>query len=452
MRYRRKSKLDELAEALKRSWKWITAAVVLLIPPVVLFLDWYDFRQDLPDKPLVSDAEFEKYLQAQQLLKHHTWLYANPCSKSIGDWLHPRMPWKFDLAQKKELDQWFKERPEEPLNRLDEFATQWARWRRELNTDSVYQLEPFIPLDQHDTAWFDELPQYFDCWDINKVSPRRMLYPFAEKELLPNFAFLLIWGRYRVLYAIRNDEDRRAIGDTLRKWAKILFSAEEIEAAFVGHAFLDLESQLWSGKPSSSTQEGEEKQIFSDRLEPQITEAQTHPILNTAQSGSKISMARAKEPQLNTKDPDLPFSQEELDALATVLRKAPVFHGLWSEPHQMSQLNGEIGRCAALRIGIWGGWIFQKSLQPEFAEQIAVMDSMVDKCRLNLSKRLWDSSSLQYSQNPMLLCRKHPDLLHCSLAEIKGDIPRYMLPLLAQHQLLEMYLYYYSGETFEESK
>ena len=76
---------------------------------------------------------------------------------------------------------------------------------------------------------------------------------------------------------------------------------------------------------------------------------------------------------------------------------------------------------------------------------------MIDKCRLHLSKRLWDNR-FQYSQNPLLLCRKHPDLLHCSLAEFKGDIPRYMLPLLAEHQLLESYLYYYSGETFDESR
>ena len=258
--------------------------------------------------------------------------------------------------------------------------------------------------------------------------------------------------RYRVLHGIRNDEDRRELGNILRQWAKILFSAEEMEAAFVGHAFLDLEHQLWSGKPTSSKTEGEEQEVFKDKLEPQNTNAQAHPILNIQLDPTKRAITDYQEPQLNTKDPDLPFSQEELDALALILRKAPIFHGLWSEPQQMMQLQGEIGRCAALRIGIWGGWIFQKALQPEFTEQISMIDSMVERCRLHLSKRLWESSSYQYSQNPMILCRNHPELLHCSLAELKGDIPRYMLPLLAQHQLLDEYLFFYSGESFEDSK
>ena len=64
------------------------------------------------------------------------------------------------------------------------------------------------------------------------------------------------------------------LGYRLRKWAKILFSAEEMEAAFVGHP--DLSINL-SGNYAVNG-EGEEQQIFTDKSEPQATQPETHPI------------------------------------------------------------------------------------------------------------------------------------------------------------------------------
>ena len=94
--------------------------------------------------------------------------------------------------------------------------------------------------------WLDELADTYDCWDIDKDSPRALLYDQEPTDVaIPNWIDLQDWIKYRLIKALEvgTKEELHQALTTTRKWAQIMFTSEQLVGEMVGLAILKFERE-----------------------------------------------------------------------------------------------------------------------------------------------------------------------------------------------------------------
>ena len=365
------------------SWLFLVGISSFLLPSLYLWWEWYDIKKQIAWVH-IDQNELQRFNRIQKELDRYTFLQDTPCTKNAGQVLHKIIPWRIPKHKEKSFLMWKDLLQSSYVPSLSSFqgSIHGLNVEKDLTQGSLSTLN----FPEENPEWFAEIAQNYDCWDLDQDSPRSGIFPFALQEPLPRYDIIYNWGLFYVLEGMQNQKDPYAITKTLSGWSKILISTEHLDAGFLALQFLIWQNEILSEQENSPTSEY--------------------------------------------------LSKEDLKDLTFVLYNAPRYYGLWTNTDILQKIPTKgIGTCAGLREGLRYGWLYQQPLQDKYRQNIEHMKKTLQNCRLELPQALWNMSSLLYLHKKELFCSSFPKNIHCSIAELRGVTPHYVLPVLSEYLL-----------------
>jgi hypothetical protein len=313
-------------------------------------------------------AHHQTFLEDQAHFAQYDFLVARPCTRSIGKFLHPRIPWEPDRP----VAEWRSSRGVEALPDLGSFASQLQTTADgETWADRLDQLS----LPAVDTGWMDQVVEDYDCWDIYADSPLPALVPYQMvSSPIPKATVLIAWGRLRLLEGLKSGEGRQAL-ETVHGLAEILLQSDQTVLSMVGVALLQDE-----GRAARSLGESDGRPTFSE---------------------------------------------DEITRLQRTILGASAHYGPWVPSELLADTErAPVGRCSALTDAVALTQVVHSTMRVERSSQLAQIDRWLDEapCPNSVVRRMWTQHPSTYDAGnfPLAVCGLKPANPQCRLATLFG--------------------------------